>query len=186
MTVIAYWLLPAEKNRAFLAWTIEALSLRFGAPVFEPHLTLLVVPENSPDPGEVLTQLAPVEMSLPILGVGQSKEFTQTLFVRFEPTAALARLVKRLQTLAQVRSGETLQPHLSLLYQTLPEVTRDELTRTVVLPFAEVSFAGVCAVRCPSPTANAAHVRSWQIVAEKRATKSSAVEAGARILPLQK
>ncbi len=174
MTVIAYWLLPAEQSRAFFARTIEALSLRFGAPVFEPHLTLLVVPEKSPDPEEVLAQLAPVEMSLPILGLGQSTEFTQSLFVRFERTAALERLVERLATLAQARSGETSQPPLSLLYQTLPEVTRDELTRTVTLP-----FAGVCAVRCLSPTANAAHVRSWQIVAEKRAAKSAAVEAGA-------
>ena len=50
---IAYWLLPETAAREVLAKKISELARRFETPVFAPHVTVFVAPENSRHPAEI-------------------------------------------------------------------------------------------------------------------------------------
>ena len=162
-TVIAYWLLPAETARKFFLETISELAARFDAPIFTPHLTLSIVSENSPDPAEVLKKLIPVAVDLPIVNIRFSEEFTKTLFVRFEKTNELQQLNDSISGLTVEQKHDLADPHLSLLYKRLPEETKRELASSIQIPFQEVRFDSICAMRCASPTQTAAEVRAWKL-----------------------
>jgi len=68
----------------------------------------------------------------------------------------------------QDSSHYELKPHLSLLYKNIPAVARCELANSINLPFAEVTFDALKAVRCISPTQNRADVEAWRVVARKQ------------------
>ncbi|PYL84936.1 MAG: hypothetical protein DMF23_04670 [Verrucomicrobia bacterium] len=60
---VAYWLLPETAARAVLSREIRVQVRRFGAPLFEPHVTIFVAPESSRPPLDVLRKLLPVKRS---------------------------------------------------------------------------------------------------------------------------
>jgi Cyclic phosphodiesterase-like protein len=162
-TVIAYWLLPSEPARSFFAETIGKLATRFDAPAFTPHLTLFIAPENSRAPAEVLSNLDAVSVDLPIIELSFSEQFTKTLFVRFRPTNTLQQLNATLQRLTRAPECSLTDPHVSLLYKNLALETKRGLATSIRLPFHDVAFESVCAMRCVSPTETATHVRDWKL-----------------------
>jgi hypothetical protein len=162
-TVIAYWLLPAEPARSFLADIIGELAARFAAPIFTPHLTLFIASENSCFPAKVLKKLGSVAINLPIFNVSFSERFTKTLFVRFEKTHSLQRLSSTITELSGDPRRDLTDPHLSLLYKHLPDETKRELANSIQFPFHQVTFDSICAMRCASPTRSPADVRAWKL-----------------------
>jgi hypothetical protein len=162
-TVIAYWLVPAEPARSFFSETIAELASRFDAPLFTPHLTLFVTPENSTRPTKVVKKLGDLAIHLPIVEVSFSEQFTKTLFLRFEKTDVLQRMSALLRKLIGAPEHDLIDPHLSLLYQHLPTEKKRELADSMQLPFCEVTFDSVCAMRCVSPTQTAADLRAWKL-----------------------
>jgi hypothetical protein len=54
---------------------------------------------------------------------------------------------------------------LSLLYKKLAAATRRELPASIDVPFSEVTFDAIKAVRCVSPTIAHADVEAWRVVA---------------------
>jgi putative hydrolase of the HAD superfamily len=163
-TIIAYWLLPAELARSFFANLISELADRFDAPNFDPHLTIFLAPENSRAPEKVLAELGAVSIKLTSIDVGVSEQFTKTLFVRFEKTKALQDLNAAICQLSGAPENQIADPHVSLLYKYLPAETKRELASSIKLPFREVEFNSICAMRCASPTSSAADVRAWKSV----------------------
>jgi hypothetical protein len=65
--------------------------------------------------------------------------------------------------LAAAPRRELADPHASLLYQHLPEETKQEVASSIRLPFARVRFDSICAMRCVSPTETAGDVRAWKL-----------------------
>src|SRR6476646_3250272 len=63
---IAYWLLPEAAAREVFLREIRRLARQFGAPLFEPHVTIFVAPENPRAPLEVLREVGPVDIELAI------------------------------------------------------------------------------------------------------------------------
>jgi Cyclic phosphodiesterase-like protein len=176
-TALAYWLLPAEPARTFFAQTIRELAARFDAPVFDPHLTFFVVPDNAvvaaagnsgrnqrPSPQAILQGIGDIAIRLTALHIDYSAQFTKTLFVQFAKSEVLQQLADSSRTLTGTTERYLLDPHLSLLYKSLPEQSKRELASSIHLPFREVAFDSVCAVSCPSPTQTAADVHDWQLL----------------------
>jgi hypothetical protein len=153
-TIIALWLLPREPVATVCRQTVERLAQQYDAPIFLPHLTLGVV-DKVPRPFQE-------SLSTPIVlragGVFSSALFTQTLFIRFRISPALAALRHLLGL------GGEYDPHLSLLYQNLSTDERATLTASLKLPFAEVEFDRVVAVRCANPTTGRADIEAWQML----------------------
>jgi 2'-5' RNA ligase len=168
-SVIAYWLIPAEPAHGFFRRLIEDLARRHDAPSFEPHVTIHVV-ANSPDAAEKTLLRAAREcqpINLKALGIDHSDEFIKTLFVQFELNRKLQRLHWIIRSASQDSSDYELNPHLSLLYKTMPAVARSELAHSIKVPFSEVTFDALKAVRCISPTRSRADVDAWRVIATR-------------------
>jgi len=156
-SVVVLWLTPSEPACTFFREAIGRLAAAHDGPIFEPHLTLGL--------GSVaqLEQVNAAAIELPIVGLDSTAKFTKTLFVRFSLTPALAEFR---QSLGMPAAG--FDPHLSLLYQKMPAVTKRELVvSSITVPFATVSFTSIQAVRCPPETGTAADVEVWKIIATK-------------------
>jgi len=153
-TAIAYWLIPTEPTRRFLAKLIADLARRYDAPVFEPQIV-----------SQVATVCGPIQLKT--LDAQHSSEFTKTLFVQLALNANLQRLSELIRQRSPRSSHYHLNPHISLLYRRMSLAARRELARSIRLPFSEVVFDSVCAVRCASPTRNRAEVEAWRVIATK-------------------
>jgi hypothetical protein len=165
---LAFWLIPTRETRGWFEDQIRALADRFDAPIFEPHLTVHVGPEDTVASPESLLAESALEcapITLTPSGVGHSDVFTKTLYVEFPLTSALANLSSKL--CERLPSDYTLSPHVSLLYRNIDPQKRSELARTLTPP-GEVRFDAIRAVRCKVPSVNSEDVRSWQVLEEWR------------------
>jgi len=54
---IVYWLIPAAPKRELFRELVRILAKQFDGPRFEPHLTILAVPENGKSPSKILRAL---------------------------------------------------------------------------------------------------------------------------------
>jgi len=160
--VSVYWLIPAQPEAELFRGIIRILAKQFRAPRFEPHLTL----GEAGDAKAVKKTLRTIRskpLRLKIFGIKQSAKFTQTLVVRFEPNKHLNRMVEALGASKSLRN-----PHLSLIYKSMPALTRRGLARAVQLPFRYVTFEQIKAVSCITPTETPRDVKKWRMLATKR------------------
>lgn len=168
--IVTYWLCPAEPARSEILAIIRDLAARFDAPIFEPHVTLCVAKINGENPESVLSTalIGRAEYRLAIRGVEYSGEFTKTLFVQFEPSPEVTRLSEDLKRASASPVDYELNPHLSLLYQKMDQETKRQLAGNITLPFTEITFDCVKAVRIPATIDSREDVEAWKVVAEKR------------------
>ena len=168
-TAIAYWLIPTELTRGFLEKLIADLARRYDAPVFEPHVTIHVGPDQAEVAEQIVSQVAMgcESIRLEVLDVHHSGQFTKTLFVQLALNAKLQRLSELIRQRSPPSSPYYLNPHMSLLYRRMSLAARREMARSIRLPFSEVVFDSICAVRCTSPTRNRAEVEAWRVIATK-------------------
>ena len=168
-SVIAYWLIPAEPAHRFFQRLIEDLARRYDAPLFEPHVTIHVG-ANYPDAAEKALSRTAREwqpIHLKAVRMGHSDEFIKTLFVQFALNRKLRQLNAIIRHAAQDSSHYELKPHLSLIYKYMPATARRELAGSIKVPFSEVVFDSLKAVRCISPTQSRADIEAWRVIAAK-------------------
>jgi 2'-5' RNA ligase len=172
-TIIAYWLIPSEPARGFFRGIISNLARRYDAPVFEPHVTIHTGADRA-DLAETALGQAGRESTvirLKPLGVDQSDEFTKTLFVQFELSSELRQLHDVIRQTACDPLKYEIKPHLSLLYKNMSVATRRELAASITIPFSEIGFDALQAIRCVSPTRSPAQVEMWRLVAARGFTR---------------
>lgn len=166
---LIYWLIPAEPARDYFHTLIGDLARRFAAQVFEPHVTLYGTNAAGENPGEVLgsaaAKLKPLRLS--VAGIDLSNKFTKTLFVQFQPDAALTELSNRLRSASVSQRDYELKPHLSLIYKKLPVEATIEIRNSIHLPFDAVQFGAVKAVISPATIESSEDVKRWRTVATK-------------------
>ena len=167
--VIAHWLIPAEPAHRFFQDLINDLARRYDAPVFEPHVTIYVGANSTDAVNTTLSKGARdcKRIMLQALEVSHSDEFIKTLFVEFGLNTKLRQLNQVIRSAAQDSSDYDLKPHLSLLYKRMSVQPRRQLARSIEVPFSQVVFDSLKAVRCISPTQNRADVEVWRVVSEK-------------------
>jgi len=168
-TVIAYWLIPAEPARSFFQAAINDLARRYDAPPFEPHVTVHVEANDTDATEKALSTAAHERQPLKLnaVEIGHSSEFIQTLFVQFALNTKLRQLNEIVRDAAQESSHYELKPHLSLLYKKMPAAARRQLAGSITMPFSEVIFDALKAVRCISPTRTRADVEAWRVTATR-------------------
>ena len=162
---IAYWLLPETAAREVFAEKIHELARRFDAPVFAPHVSVFIAPENSRDPAEILHELGAVMIKLTIRSIRFSEQFTKTLFVQFEQSVPLQEMGDRIWKASGASERYVIDPHLSLLYASLAAEKKKALADEIKFPFREVGFSAIWALRCARPTATIAEVEQWRLLA---------------------
>lgn len=166
-TVIAYWLIPSEPAHSFFQRIINNLARRHDAPVFEPHLTIHVGADCADAAENALGDAARKckLITLTPLGIDQSDVFIKTLFVQFAMSVELKEINHTIREAANDSSEYELKPHLSLLYKRIEAAVRSELATSIHVPFSEVTFDAIKAVRCVSPTKSRADIETWDVVA---------------------
>lgn len=167
--ILTYWLIPAEPARSYFRSLISDLALRFDAPVFEPHVTLYGTKAADEDPAGALRS-AIVNVKVPrlsVAGLDCSDEFTKTLYVQFQPDAALRRLSENLQAASVSQSEYKLNPHLSLIYKTMAPEAKRQIMNSLNLAFTEVDFDSMQAVISPAKIESREDVEAWRIVAAR-------------------
>jgi 2'-5' RNA ligase len=167
-TAIVYWLLPAKPKRELFCDVIRILRKQFGAPKFEPHLTLFVAGKNPESQRKILRQIKARSIRLNVRGVAFSPKFTKTLFVRFKSSPALRKLAADLGHAAKSAARIPADPHVSLLYKKIPQRVKKELAKVIKLPFRNARFDSIAAVRLTLPVRTGADVAMWKIVARRR------------------
>jgi 2'-5' RNA ligase len=149
---------------------INDLARRFDAPLFDPHVTVYVG-ANQFDMAENALSKAAREcqsIKLKTLEIDHSGEFIKTLFVQFAMNPELRQLNEIIRDAAHDSSYYELKPHLSLLYKKMAAARRRELTDWIKVPFSEVAFDSLKAVRCISPTRSRRDVEVWRMVTTKK------------------
>ena len=169
LPTLTFWALPARAFGDYLRRLIRDLAARYDAPVFEPHVTLFGAPAvNFASAQTVMEELAgSAPFSLRIRGIDHSDKFTKTVFVDLAATDSIGLMHEKIR----VRSGgaeHTLKPHISLIYKTMTAAERGELARSIQLPFDQIEFDSVCAMRVPAKISSRSDVESWREAAEPR------------------
>ena len=168
-TVISYWLIPSEPAHSFFQRIINDLARRYDAPLFEPHVTFHVGADRA-DAAKKALGAAEREcklIGLTPLGIDQSDQFIKTLFVQFAMSVELRKISDIIREVANDSSPYELKPHLSLLYKNLAAAARSELAASIAVPFSEISFDSLQAIRCVSPTQKCADVEAWELIASR-------------------
>ena len=168
-TVIAYWLIPSEPARSFCQRIINDLARLYDAPVFEPHVTVHVGADQADAAAKALEEAAREckLTGLTPLGIDESDEFIKTLFVRFAVSAELRKINCIIRQATNDSPQYELKPHLSFLYKNLESATRSELAASITMPFSEIPFDSLQAIRCVSPTQTAIDVEAWELIAAR-------------------
>ena len=166
-TVIAVWLRPAEPAHSLLQGIINDLARRFDAPVFEPHVTIHAGADRADLAETALEHVARecTGIGLTSLGIEQSEEFVKTLFVQFKSNAELRQMNEMIRQSADDSLKYEAKPHLSLLYKKMEPTARRQLAASIIVPFPEIAFDRIKAVRCVSPTQSHADVEAWRVIA---------------------
>ena len=162
--VIVYWLLPETAAREVFAKKIRELARRFKAPVFAPHVSIFIAPENSRPPAEILRELGSVMLELTIHSIQFSEQFTKTLFIQFERSVPLQELGDRIWKASRTAEQYIIDPHMSLLYANLSAERKRALVDDMRFPFRNVGFSSICAMRCAQPTVTVAEVEHWRLL----------------------
>lgn len=168
--IVTYWLIPADPARRYFASVINDLGARFDAPVFEPHMTVYATTLGNENVAALLERVVSDcrAYSLLVDGLGSSDEFTKTVFVRFKPNEALSRLSANFRQASTTKDEYDINPHLSLIYKTMPRGTKAEIANSLSLPFDEVSFDSAQAVISQAEIRSREDVEAWRVVASRR------------------
>lgn len=165
--ILTYWLIPAEPARSYFRSLIHDLALRWDAPVFEPHVTLYVAKAAGENAAGVLrsalTDFKPLRLS--VAGLDCSDKFTKTLYVQFQPDAALRSLSEKLRAASVSQPEYELNPHLSLIYKTMAPEAKRRIINSLNLAFTQLDFDLLKAVISPSQIESREDIESWRIVA---------------------
>jgi hypothetical protein len=172
---VAYWLVPAAPALTFFQELIETLARTYSAPVFVPHVTLYAG-ESPPGEAPLAVLDAAIgqvsEVCLQVIDLRYTAAFTKTLFIQLQPSELLARLTVDLRRLSARPSAYMLDPHLSLLYQSISESAKHHLATTIRLPMSTICFDEVWAILSPGPTHTTEDVRGWEVVCRKSLVKA--------------
>lgn len=169
---LAFWLLPGGEARAFFTSLVDKLAGSVDGPAFEPHVTLLGAEIDLQRATDLLENVARETRSLRlrVSGIEFSDKYTKTLYVQFHSSADAQAISQALARRAGADGSYDFDPHLSLLYKTMPEAEKEALAREIRIPFEEVTFDALKLVSVPTPIETPADVHAWRAIAERQLT----------------
>ena len=166
--LLSFWLIPTKEDRATLQTMIHQLAEQYGSVGFYPHVTLVTIPVttvlshlsiqdplNDISPNTWTTYLTPSitnikPLSLKIQGVHSSHEFAKTVFCRLEKTQTLLKVIKYLQqAMGQDSDPDLIDPHVSLIYQSLEPQTKEAIARSIYVPQHTFHFDEIQIIEAP-------------------------------------
>lgn len=162
------WLLPSEPNAEKLSSVIRLLAKDFEAVDFEPHVTLSCVPSSDKEFTDIAHDLGSrfSQLSLTALRLEHTERYTKTLFLQFAPSAVAQEMSDLVKSLSSRPTNYRLNPHLSLLYKTMPKEEQQALSTSLVVPLGEYHFDRLRVIETEIPLTRPEQIRRWRTVCE--------------------
>jgi 2'-5' RNA ligase len=123
------WLEPTAKDAEHFGKIIRALSKKYDAPVFLPHITLYSGIAKLGDARNAIRQCRMTQMRLRCTGVGHSGKIWKTVFVNVQNDHVLKLANKILKE--NLENKYEFRPHISLIYKNLDTRTRRRIARDI-------------------------------------------------------
>ncbi len=160
------WLIPERDAMGHFRGLIEQLCRDHQAPPFIPHITLYSWPET--DPERINSRVAPLlegvaPLRLKLTGTATSDDFFRCFVARVDPSEALLDLRRRIEGLEKDPRDRSYEPHLSLLYKSLPAVRRDSLPGRYPIGLRRAVFDSVWLATPGNQSEGWRDVASWRI-----------------------
>ena len=160
---IAYWLVPSADERSALEKIVDDLAMRYGGPLFVPHITICVGGyQNKSEVTGMLESIDPFEEKLACGGRGIAFEesYTKCCFVGIEETEAISSLHRHISRRIPDGTNYHFAPHLSLFYGKLSPNHRQEIC-SLITPPKSFLFSHLVAIGLPIEIQSAKDVDQW-------------------------
>jgi Cyclic phosphodiesterase-like protein len=162
----SFWLVPAEPMKNRLRALISSLAGRFSAVEFDPHVTVWCGVSDDARSREMAAVLArrfsPIELTPTILEC--TEEYTKTLFIKFGHSAYACEMFEALQRRQSPPSTYKFDPHLSLMYKSLPLDSKRKIRESLEVPSGTYRFDQLRIIEVEIPLTQDEQVRNWRTV----------------------
>lgn len=169
-TEFTLWLLPSDPLRSVLRPILDRLSVNLDTVRFDPHVTIFCGSSNDAEACAVADRIArrfsPIDLTPSRLA--HTERYTKTLFLEFQDSVALRQMFEMAQSGYARRSNYVLNPHLSLLYGTLPEATQRSVCETLDVPMDGYRFDRIRMIETELPINDPGPVERWRVVCEAK------------------
>jgi len=164
----SFWLVPAEPLNGQLRAIIQQLAETYDAIDFEPHVTLTSGPSDDGLTQTIARSIANLFSRVELIPVKleYSSAFAKTLFVQFQDPGAARQMSDAIKARNAQCANYVLNPHLSLVYKTMPVAARAEICRGLDVPKKTYVFDRLRAIETEIPLTEPAQVKRWRTVFE--------------------
>lgn len=132
--MFAVWFTFEKNDELYLSEIISALSKKYNAPVFLPHITVYGLVDIKIDElDRLVLESIKGEKSFRVEKntISHSDNFWKTLFVELIPNEHLTRINKRLEKSLEMFSSYEFKPHTSLIYKKMTINEREKMTKSI-------------------------------------------------------
>src|SRR5271170_3094855 len=162
------WLTPREPLRSALSTLIRGLARDLDAVEFEPHVTVFCGRSSDAEAEinarAIAARFPPIELVAD--GLGYSDRFTKTLFVQFRDSAVAREMFDAARQGYALPSDYVFNPHLSLLYNNLPQARLKEIGGALKVPLGKYVFDRIQMIETELPIEDLGPVRRWRQVCD--------------------
>ena len=162
----SFWLIPAKGIREQLRSIILRLANETKAVHFEPHMTIYSGTSDDAEIQNLASALARTftALKLAVLTLDHTDNYTKTLFIRLKDPGPARCMFEAIKKGSARPSEYVLDPHLSLLYKTLPAATRTEICQTLDVPRGTYVFDRLCVIETEIPLTRPEQIKKWRVV----------------------
>ena len=164
----SFWLLPAEPINATLHSIIRQLAKRFYAIEFNPHVTISCGASNDDETISIAREIAGrfSPLKLTPAKLDHTRTYTKTLFVQFQESETARQMSGMVKDRSAKPKNYVLNPHLSLLYKTMPPTEQAELCQSLEVPQGPYQFDRLRIIETEIPLAKPEQIKRWLTVFE--------------------
>jgi hypothetical protein len=164
----SFWLLPAEPINSQLRSIVQQLATKYDGIGFEPHVTIFSGPSDDDQTHTIargiaslfsLGELIPVKLDY-------TSAYSKTLFIQFQESEAVRCMSDAIKDRSARPMNYVLNPHLSLLYKTMPAAKQAEICSSLDVPKEIYLFDRLRAVETEIPLIRPEQIKRWRTVFE--------------------
>jgi Cyclic phosphodiesterase-like protein len=164
----SFWLLPAEPLKGQLRSIVQQLAKKYDAVDYEPHVTISSGPSDDDQTHTIARGVASLYSHVELIPVKleHTSEYSKTLFIQFQESGIVRHMSDAIKDRFARPVNYVLNPHLSLLYKTMPLAMLAGICRTFEVPKGTYVFDRLHAIETEIPLTEPDQIKRWRTVFE--------------------
>jgi hypothetical protein len=164
----SFWLLPAEPLKRQLRSIVQQLAKKYDGIDFEPHVTISSGPSDDDQTHAIARGAASLysHVELRPVKLDYTSVYTKTLFIQFQESAIVRHISDAIKDRNAWPVNYVLNPHLSLLYKTMPLAMLAGICQTFDVPKGPCVFDRLRAIETEIPLTEPDQIKRWRTVFE--------------------